>query len=157
MSNYVRVFVGARSTSSSAFLLGAFGVSDWVFANTWDMYRAHENNGVYWYNFPGRSFGFSPSADVYLNSADTTSSDPGRRLSWHIDNGSGGYRAGSYYPSSNYYKEVYVAPYPRGVLLNGAMNESTLTTLGFELCYDASYSSSTTQSDLSGCFNAGSW
>ena len=63
----------------------------------------HENNGVFWYLTEKTSFGFSPNAEVQQMSADlfhaprrgaeeeATADD---RLSWHINDISGGYRAG---------------------------------------------------------------
>jgi len=50
-----------------------------------------EDNGVYWYHWK-KSFGFSDSQKIQLDSADTLEGD--KRLSWHL-NGSGGYRSGN--------------------------------------------------------------
>lgn len=59
------------------------------------------HNGAYWYCVDGMSFGFAPTSEVQLQDADTTEVGGGRenaggdrRLSWHMGNGCGGYRAG---------------------------------------------------------------
>ena len=63
--------------------------------------ETHEDNGVYWYFCPERSFGFSPVPEVELEDADILGMgddeddvEHGRfRLSWHLE-GSEGWRAG---------------------------------------------------------------
>ncbi len=50
-------------------------------------------NGVYWYFTVGKSFGYTSVLPISQNSADTQSTIPEKRLSWHI--GSGGYRIGA--------------------------------------------------------------
>ncbi len=149
--------MGARQVSSDKFRLGGYGISDAVFHATTSMYTAYENNGVFWYNYVGRSFGFSPNENVYLNSADTSSDSANDRMSWEIDNGSGGYRAGSYYPWYNYYKEIYKLTFPVGVQSADDVTDDELLSMGFEVCYEAEYESATSVVDLSGCSNPGSW
>ena len=64
------------------------------------------SNGVYWYFTPGKSFGFlrdteliqEPTVDIGTENADS-------RLSWNLDNGIGGDRAGLY--SNLKYESVY--------------------------------------------------
>jgi hypothetical protein len=59
-------------------------------------------NGAFWYYMPGKSFGFANSTSIFLDAADkgefrlTNDTDIGcaERLSWHLDAGVGGWRAG---------------------------------------------------------------
>ncbi len=50
-------------------------------------------NGVYWYFTVGSSFGYTAVLPISQNSADTQSTIPEKRLSWHLS--SGGYRIGA--------------------------------------------------------------
>ncbi len=54
-------------------------------------------NGAFWYYVPGKSIGFSNSSGIYLESADKGGGENSTcdlRLSWHLDMGVGGWRAG---------------------------------------------------------------
>jgi hypothetical protein len=51
-------------------------------------------NGAFWYYVPGLSFGFAASAQINLHIADKNDTECGKRLSWHLDIGVGGWRAG---------------------------------------------------------------
>jgi hypothetical protein len=51
-------------------------------------------NGAFWYYVPGKSFGFAGSAVINLKTADTKDTGCDKRLSWHLDLGVGGWRAG---------------------------------------------------------------
>jgi hypothetical protein len=42
-------------------------------------------NGVYWYCNPDKSFGFSPTPNVFLNSSDVLEDDAARSLRWRLD------------------------------------------------------------------------
>jgi len=67
-------------------------------------------NGVYWYNYQGKSFGFSDSKAIQLSSADVRSGSG--RLSWHMDQNAGGYRIGDtkgLNGHSGYRKQLYYA------------------------------------------------
>ena len=46
------------------------------------------NNGLNWYNFVGKSFGFAANSNINLFPVDTNTGVD--RLSWNIDNGFGG-------------------------------------------------------------------
>ena len=61
------------------------------------------SNGVYWYNTPSQSFGLSADPTISQGSADTASTNPEKRISWHI--GSGGYRCGTEYTGE---KHIYI-------------------------------------------------
>ena len=65
-----------------------------AFQATTSTNTAYLHNGAYWYFYPGYSMGFADVAAVNLNPADLSSADCASRLSWHLDNGAGGYRAG---------------------------------------------------------------
>lgn len=102
------LLVAAARVGSDTFELAAVGERDVVLAESYDN-TTTEHNGVHWYLVPGRSFGFSPSDRVYLNRADTESTEGDSRLSWHL-HGNGGYRcgmSGSLNTSTEYMKFVY--------------------------------------------------
>jgi len=50
-------------------------------------------NGVYWYFTVGQSFGYTSVLPISQNSADTQTTNPEKRLSWHLT--SGGFRIGA--------------------------------------------------------------
>lgn len=83
------LFVGARKTGSDVMELAAMAKKTDALQPTSSKTEAHLANGVYWYPKDQNAFGFSPSADISLGSADTKEGND--RLSWHT-NGSGGYR-----------------------------------------------------------------
>ena len=100
---------GIRAGSSSLMLCAAARKAD-VLRRTYSPSSASgPYNGVYWYNYGGKSFGFSDSRLIKLGSADTYSGSG--RLSWHIDvSGNGGYRVGNtkgLYKATNYRKQLY--------------------------------------------------
>ena len=87
------VFVGARSPEGTI-TIGAVGARDEVLKET-PKTRPHEHNGVAWYLTKGASFGFAPAGcAVNQIDADNLDSQGAFRLSWHLDNDCGGYRAG---------------------------------------------------------------
>ena len=99
------VFVGARSPEGTI-TIGAVGARDEVLKET-PRNRPHEHNGVAWYLTEGASFGFAPAGcEVHQSDADPLDSDSDDdmdnqgdfRLSWHLDNHCGGYRAGCIQP-----------------------------------------------------------
>jgi hypothetical protein len=61
---------------------------------------AYESNGVYWYFVHKHAFGFAPSENVVLCSADSWDYGGNDRLSWLLG-GYGGYRAGTYRKESS--------------------------------------------------------
>ena len=87
------LFVGARKSQDSTFLLGAYDSTDNILQET-ELNTPHLSNGVYWYFSPGYSFGFLGNADLHQNAADIGGTLPYSRLSWHIDQNIGGFRAG---------------------------------------------------------------
>jgi hypothetical protein len=104
------VAVGAKLAGSSTLALVAVARANEAFAQHCD---ARLSNGAYWYNCVGQSFGFAASSSISLNSADTGSDQCGYRLSWHVDQNVGGYRAGcttSLNLDSSYYKQIYILP-----------------------------------------------
>jgi hypothetical protein len=106
------LFVGAISSVSSTYLVGAFGSATEVLRQT-ALNTPHLSGGVYWYNTPGQSFGFLNGTDLQQQSADTGSSDAAYRLSWHVDGSSGGYRAGIYLglnSDTTWRKSIYNCP-----------------------------------------------
>ena len=90
---YSYAILGARygSSTTGSFKLAAVGDYADVFTPTVS-HDTHLNRGTYWYYRYGSSMGFSQTADVQLNSADTSAGP--LRMSWHLGGGSGGYRAG---------------------------------------------------------------
>jgi hypothetical protein len=106
------VAVGVKQAGSSTLDLVAVARASDVFAQHCDARLA---NGAYWYNCVGRSFGFAASSNIRLSSgsfvADITSDQCEYRLSWPVDYGFGGWRAGcstELYYSSSYYKQIYI-------------------------------------------------
>ena len=93
--DYPYMCVGAYSSSSaSTATVAACGLRGDVLTTTSSTSTAYESNGVYWYFYSPKSFGFSATSTISLGSADTASADCSYRLSWQLDQGSGGYRAG---------------------------------------------------------------
>ena len=89
------IFVGARDPEGKI-TIGAVGARDAVLQQT-DDEQTRRDNEVEWYLTPEMSFGFAPAgARISQNPADNSSSEGPKRLSWHIDEGGGGYRAGDH-------------------------------------------------------------
>ena len=83
--------------ASGNFKLAAIGDYNSVFAPTTSTSTAYYNRGTYWYmRSPSGSMGFAQESAVSLGSADTMQGTyASTRMSWHLDQSSGGYRAGS--------------------------------------------------------------
>ena len=98
---------GTKVGASSPMLCAAASKADVLRKTSSTSSASGPYNGVYWYNYGGKSFGFSDSRSIRLGSADTNSGSG--RLSWHIDQSQGGYRIGnakSLY-NINYRKQLY--------------------------------------------------
>ena len=95
------LFVGAQKYMlwwwwDSTFYLGAFGLASEVHKST-VLNTPHLSNGAYWYFTSGKSFGFLKDDTLQQNPAgDTGDLNDNSRLSWHLDNSLGGFRAGAY-------------------------------------------------------------
>ena len=113
------------------------------------------SNGVYWYNFRGKSFGFSPNSKITLEPGDTTDDTEtnDRRLSWLIDTTEheGRNRAGSSFDPTDYYKVIYTSDhnYPSGILMEYAL--SILEGRDLIPCMMKKYEDSISQDDLKHC------
>ena len=93
------VFVGAKNSSTSTtFVLGAFGYSSAVYTTTSSTTIAYldKYGGVYWYNYPLYGFGFSgvSSVNIFNCDAGQAAGNCAYRLCWNIDFGLAGYRVG---------------------------------------------------------------
>jgi hypothetical protein len=102
------VVVGAKLAGSSTLALMAVARAGDAFAQHCN---ARFSNGAYWYNCIGKSFGYAASPSIILNSADTSSDLCAYRLSWHVDQNVGGYRAGcttGLNDNQRYYKQIYI-------------------------------------------------
>jgi hypothetical protein len=102
------VVVGAKQEGSSTLALMAVARASEAFALHCD---ARLVNGAYWYNCDRNSFGFAGSSSISLSSADTAHDQCAYRLSWHVDQNVGGYRAGctiGLNDDSKYYKQIYI-------------------------------------------------
>ena len=55
----------------------------------------HLHNSVYWYYTSSKSFGYSADSSISQSSADIGSTNANLRLSWHLDQGFGGFRIGT--------------------------------------------------------------
>ena len=99
---------GSRTGSASPMLCAAASKADVLRKTGSTSSASGPYNGVYWYNYRGKSFGFSDSRSIKLDSADTISGSG--RLSWHIDRSDGGYRIGNTIKlnkATNYRKQLY--------------------------------------------------
>lgn len=109
---YPYMCVGAFSSSSSSFAkLMACGRRSKITKFTSSLYTAYEENGVYWYNVNSKSFGFASQSSIDLNSADTLDQNCQYRLSWHLDQLFGGYRAGCILSLNDnlvWYKKIFL-------------------------------------------------
>mmetsp|Transcript_18857 Transcript_18857/g.61900 ORF Transcript_18857/g.61900 Transcript_18857/m.61900 type:complete len:118 (+) Transcript_18857:502-855(+) len=104
------ILVGARFQNSSKLALAAMGRRSIVLDTDNDGSVVFEN-GVYWY-LTEFSFGFSDSDFVELMDCDVAEPESPKRLSWFIDLGWGGYRAGSHldlYSKTKWEKVLYYA------------------------------------------------
>lgn len=111
------LFVGAGVYSPQrrfSIILGAFGsvakVQTVTARNSPNLF-----NGVYWYFTPGESFGFLNDTNLMQNKGDTGTSYPASRLSWILDSGVGGYRAGKKINplyEERYFKIILDCPLP---------------------------------------------
>ena len=89
------LFVSALKAGESTHRLGAFALRSDILRTT-TRNSPHLANGVFWYNTPGYSFGFSGVNDIDQNLADVSDDNDVSRLSWLFENGLGGFRAGTY-------------------------------------------------------------
>ena len=88
------IFVGGLASNATIFLLGAFGPVSVLRNHTYHN-SARRMNGVCWYSNTNHSFGFLEcGTELDQNKADVGTTSPKSRLSWNLDNGLGGYRAG---------------------------------------------------------------
>jgi hypothetical protein len=85
-----KILIAARHKNSSRLALCAMGRVSRVLRETKENETTFENN-VYFYNWKGRSMGFSSSDDINLGTADLAGGS--LKLSWHLT-GRGGYRCG---------------------------------------------------------------
>ena len=89
-----QIFVGGLASNATTFLVGAYGPAS-VLHNHTGLNCVRRYNGVCWYSKANFSFGFLEcGTELNQNKADIGSTSPKSRLSWNIDNGLGGYRAG---------------------------------------------------------------
>ena len=152
------VFVGAKRTADSVFTLGAYAsVSDVSTITAQNDPRV--SRGVWWYNTPGSSFGFSATQTIQQNSADTGSSEAQSRLSWHIGQDFGGYRAGEAMglnDDSDWYKYMLVAPtscddLPEALALPDGVQLDVVDDFeakGWSVVMDETYATGTTNADV---------
>lgn len=105
------LFVGAMLNGARNFQLGAFADKAQIQIPT-PVNTPHLSNGVFWYMTSGYSFGFAATGSIDQNKADTGASNATSRLSWHLDNGIGGYRAGATVNIGygDYFKAIYNCP-----------------------------------------------
>lgn len=93
------IFMGAKTNQHArTYVLGAFAETKVFLDPGKDNTKvAYLHNGVYWYNYNGKSVGFAPNSIITLNSADVKAPDSSGcelRLSWHLGQSFGGWRAG---------------------------------------------------------------
>ena len=97
------------ATFNGSISIAAVGPSSVLTLNTsWN--RTEKFGQVYWYRTNGTSFGFSPLPSIRQTSGDNMDIDSPLRLSWILDQNTGGYRAGaihSLYDNSLWHKVIY--------------------------------------------------
>jgi thrombospondin type 3 repeat protein len=99
---YGFVFLGAVDLNGNV-VVGASGLAQEVLTPTdsTSQASAYPSTGLYWYNKLGWSIGFTPTSNILLNTSDitgiltTNDGQNARRLSWHLDQDIGGWRAGA--------------------------------------------------------------
>lgn len=126
------MFVGALSTDSTVFLLGAFVNSSIIRKGTC-LNTPKESNGVCWYMKYETSFGFLDcNASLSQIPADNGTTHSESRLSWNVDNGLGGYRAGRFTDlgsgNSTWRKVLYMCPGKICVTEHTMMNVVTMNS-----------------------------
>jgi hypothetical protein len=152
------VVAALYGTSASTVKIGAGGLAKNVFAETSSTSAANCIDGACWYNYKTKSFGFAPNNYITLNPADVYYATDTTRVSWNLDNGYGGYRAGSAInlnSDSTYRKVIYVKTDPLFRILKN-YPKSELTYRGYKECYNQPYSAVTTPEALAACSADGS-
>jgi hypothetical protein len=86
--------MGGRENSTGLLMTVACGNCEIITRHT-AVNQINFNNGVFWYNTPNYSIGFSPNASIYQNTADFSNFESIQRLSWHLDHNHGGWRLGN--------------------------------------------------------------
>ena len=103
--------IAARKAGTDVLVVAAMAKRADVLRKTSGMTQAFESNGVFWYHWPGKSFGFSRHPKVQFNNVNVEDTDGEYRLSWFVDYYSyGGWRAGNItgqYTSAEYEKLVF--------------------------------------------------
>ena len=117
------VILAGKAVGSSTIILAAAAPTAQVFTET-VIDTPQLLNGTYWYytlatNCPTcGSIGFAPTNSITQNSADTSNVGDPLRMSWHLQDGIGGYRLGTEIglnSSTDYLKQVWTwspAPAP---------------------------------------------
>eukprot|EP01084_Bolivina_argentea_P188978 325141_1 len=113
------LFVGAlASTTSTSAYIAAYAPAQVLTTDTYPISSAYKptqysndpSYTVYWYNYPGKGFGFAGESLVNLNHVDNLDSNGDQRLSWTLITGYGGWRAGIHKDLTNdntWYKFMY--------------------------------------------------
>ena len=110
------VILAGKAVGSSNILLAAAAPTAQVFTET-VINTPQLLNGTYWYytlstNCPTcGSIGFAPTSSINQNSADTSNTEDPLRMSWHLQDGIGGWRLGTFIDGGNnssaYLKQVW--------------------------------------------------
>ena len=87
------VAFGAKDSDGKVILV-AYGNPEEVFKSTNNNETTHHND-VYFYRCSGKSCGFAPNDNISLGNADTQDRESNERLSLHLGQSCGGWRAGS--------------------------------------------------------------
>ena len=110
------VILSGKAVGSSTITVAAAAPTAQVFTET-VINTPQLLNGTYWYytlatNCPTcGSIGFAPTSSITQNSADTSNTGDPLRMSWHLQDGIGGYRLGTFLDGGNnstaYLKQVW--------------------------------------------------
>ena len=101
--------LGGRDSTNDVLLVVSCGLCSVIFTKT-AKNTPNLHNGAYWYYTPDCSFtcqsmGFAPNSTINQFTADYFDQSNNQRVSWHVD-GPGGYRLGSLYENTRYYKVI---------------------------------------------------
>jgi len=120
--------------------------------------------GVFWYNLPDQSFGFSPVEQIVLGEADkcdaSCDGNPQYRLSFHTVPNKGGYRLGeitNLNSATEYYKFILVKPPGaddiKYEVSNFGIHMKRFKKAGYEVKYLKNYAAVTSEDELQAIYD----
>ena len=105
------IVLAAKYYSSSTLSLAAGLYTSYLNATSSDTVAAGPLNGAYWHYVPSKAIGFTSTANIYLNPADTSSNNCTDSLSWEFAGWYAGGRVGcssTNLKDTNWRKMIYI-------------------------------------------------